>query len=98
MRIGRVGHPGHKAPVVFVDKKTAVAVDSLIPGRSIETLESGALESVRATSLDALPTINLTDVRIGSPVARPSKTICMGLNYRKHAAEPGATPPFLGPY
>jgi 2-keto-4-pentenoate hydratase/2-oxohepta-3-ene-1,7-dioic acid hydratase in catechol pathway len=33
------------------------------------------------------------NVRIGSPVARPSKIICIGLNYADHARETGATPP-----
>ena len=31
-------------------------------------------------------------VRIGAPVARPSKIICIGLNYADHAKETGATP------
>jgi len=93
MRIGRVGNQGHEKPVVFVDDKTAVAVDSLIPDWSRETLESGALERVKAASLDSLPTIDLAGVRIGAPVARPTKVVCIGLNYRKHAAETGATPP-----
>ncbi|QNH63521.1 fumarylacetoacetate hydrolase family protein [Hymenobacter sediminicola] len=33
------------------------------------------------------------DVRLGSPVARPSKIVCVGLNYADHARETGATPP-----
>ena len=33
------------------------------------------------------------DVRIGSPVARPSKIICIGLNYADHAKETGAALP-----
>jgi 2,4-didehydro-3-deoxy-L-rhamnonate hydrolase len=33
------------------------------------------------------------DVRIGSCVARPSKIICIGLNYAKHAAESGMALP-----
>jgi 2,4-didehydro-3-deoxy-L-rhamnonate hydrolase len=32
-------------------------------------------------------------VRLGAPVARPSKIICVGLNYAKHAQESGATIP-----
>lgn len=32
-------------------------------------------------------------VRIGSPVARPSKIICVGLNYSRHAEETGASIP-----
>jgi 2,4-diketo-3-deoxy-L-fuconate hydrolase len=41
------------------------------------------------TSLQKLP----ADTRIGSPIARPSKIICIGLNYADHAKETGATPP-----
>ncbi len=32
-------------------------------------------------------------VRLGSPVARPSKIICIGLNYADHAKETNAMPP-----
>ena len=31
--------------------------------------------------------------RLGSPIARPSKIICIGLNYRKHAIESGMAVP-----
>ena len=31
--------------------------------------------------------------RIGPPIARPSKIVCIGLNYADHAKETGATPP-----
>lgn len=33
------------------------------------------------------------DVRLGSPIARPSKIVCIGLNYRDHAEETGAKIP-----
>ncbi|MFT3936432.1 MAG: fumarylacetoacetate hydrolase family protein [Chitinophagaceae bacterium] len=33
------------------------------------------------------------DIKLLSPVARPSKIICIGLNYADHAKETGATPP-----
>jgi 2-keto-4-pentenoate hydratase/2-oxohepta-3-ene-1,7-dioic acid hydratase in catechol pathway len=33
------------------------------------------------------------DVRLGSPVARPSKIVCVGLNYRDHARESGMAEP-----
>jgi 2-keto-4-pentenoate hydratase/2-oxohepta-3-ene-1,7-dioic acid hydratase in catechol pathway len=33
------------------------------------------------------------DVRLGSPIARPSKIVCIGLNYIDHARETNATPP-----
>ena len=31
--------------------------------------------------------------RLGPPIARPSKIVCIGLNYADHAKETGATPP-----
>ncbi len=33
------------------------------------------------------------EIRLASPIARPSKIICIGLNYADHARETGATPP-----
>ena len=33
------------------------------------------------------------DVRFGPPIARPSKIVCIGLNYRAHALETGAALP-----
>ena len=33
------------------------------------------------------------DVRVAAAIARPSKIVCIGLNYRDHAAETGATIP-----
>ncbi|MFI5158239.1 MAG: fumarylacetoacetate hydrolase family protein [Sphingobacteriales bacterium] len=39
-----------------------------------------------------LPQIN-EDVRLGCPIARPSKIVCIGLNYVDHAKETNATPP-----
>ena len=32
-------------------------------------------------------------VRLGAPLARPSKIVCVGLNYAKHAEESGMEPP-----
>jgi 2,4-diketo-3-deoxy-L-fuconate hydrolase len=40
----------------------------------------------------SLPVIN-TGERLGPPVGRPSKLICIGLNYRDHAKESGARLP-----
>jgi 2,4-didehydro-3-deoxy-L-rhamnonate hydrolase len=33
------------------------------------------------------------DANLAPPIARPSKLICVGLNYARHAAESGASPP-----
>lgn len=41
---------------------------------------------------DACPEVS-GDVRLGSAIARPSKIVCIGLNYAKHAAESGMEVP-----
>jgi 2-keto-4-pentenoate hydratase/2-oxohepta-3-ene-1,7-dioic acid hydratase in catechol pathway len=50
------------------------------------------LSSWLNTNQSTLPEIP-AGARLGSPIARPSKIICVGLNYRKHAAEAGMAVP-----
>lgn len=51
--------------------------------------ESGGLDRLRKfieANKDRMPKVS-KDTRLGSPVARPSKIICIGLNYADHARE-----------
>ena len=92
MRIARVGELGAEKPAVVVGNE-AVLVDSLIADWNRTTLEEGALEKVAAATLDHLPRVSLSSTRIGPPIDRPTKVICVGMNYLKHIAETnGATP------
>jgi len=57
-----------------------------------EWLQSGGLDALRkvdVTSLAVLP----SGQRIGAPISRTGKIVCVGLNYRDHAAESGMDPP-----
>lgn len=93
MRIARVGEIGQEKPVV-VRNDHYVLVDSLISDWSRESLENGAYEKVVAADLSKLPTIAKNSVRIGAPINRPTKVICIGLNYLGHIKETNAdTPP-----
>jgi len=57
-------------------------------------LSSGGVARVRdALARDALPVVDAEGLRIGAPIARPGKIVCIGLNYRDHAAESGADEP-----
>jgi 2-keto-4-pentenoate hydratase/2-oxohepta-3-ene-1,7-dioic acid hydratase in catechol pathway len=57
-------------------------------------LASGGVARVReALARDALPVIDAEGLRIGAPIARPGKIVCIGLNYSDHAAESGADVP-----
>lgn len=48
-------------------------------------------QAIAAGALDVLA--DADSLRRGAPVARPGKVVCIGLNYRDHAAETGAEIP-----
>ena len=56
---------------------------------------SGGLARVaEAVAAGGLPVLDGHDgARVGAPVAQPGKIVCIGLNYRDHAAETGAAIP-----
>lgn len=93
MRIARIGEVGQEKPAV-VRNHEYVLVDSIIPDWSRESLENGAFEKVAGANLENLPTVAKGATRIGAPINRPTKVICIGLNYLGHIKETNAdTPP-----
>ena len=93
MRIARFGAKGSERPAVMISDSQAVYVDHLIKDWNRDELEAGAYAKVKSADLTSLTPVDIAGLRIGSPVARPTKLICIGLNYAKHAAESGMTPP-----
>ncbi len=93
MRLARLGNLGLEKPAVILSEIDAVFVDHVIADWNREELETGALDKVCALDLEKLPRVRISDYRIGAPVDRPTKAICIGLNYLKHAKETGATIP-----
>jgi 2-keto-4-pentenoate hydratase/2-oxohepta-3-ene-1,7-dioic acid hydratase in catechol pathway len=93
MKIARFGNVGSERPAVMVSQTQAVYVDHLIKDWNRSELESGAYEKVKSADLSAQTPFDIAGLRIASPVARPTKLICIGLNYARHAAESGMTPP-----
>jgi acylpyruvate hydrolase len=71
--------------------------DPQLPGDIVGLLEGGpaALDRARRALGSAGPeaTIDRQEVRLAAPIARPGKIICIGLNYRDHAAESNAPLP-----
>lgn len=92
MKIARIGEIGAEKPAVIEGDK-AILVDSLISDWDRLTLSNGAYEKVAAADLSALPRVPLAGQRIGSPINKPTKVICVGLNYLKHIEESKATTP-----
>jgi 2,4-diketo-3-deoxy-L-fuconate hydrolase len=50
------------------------------------SLADGSLERLRKVDVRDLPRVE-GPVRLGSPITRPGKIVCVGLNYRAHAEE-----------
>lgn len=92
MKIARIGAAGYEKPVV-IDGNHAIDVSSLVSDWNRTELENGGYEKVAKADLSTLVRTPLKGVRFGSPVARPTKVICVGLNYIGHIAETGADTP-----
>jgi 2-keto-4-pentenoate hydratase/2-oxohepta-3-ene-1,7-dioic acid hydratase in catechol pathway len=88
MRLMRLGPVGSERPAVAGEDGT------LFDLSGVDIFSPGAIEHV-ATALTAgnLPPIGPEELRVGAPIPRPGKVVCIGLNYRDHAAETGQAVP-----
>ncbi|MFF0476299.1 fumarylacetoacetate hydrolase family protein [Streptomyces sp. NPDC004284] len=94
MKLLRVGEPGAETPVVRDADGTTYALSGLTGDIDGPFLASGGIERVRAALTEgSLPAVDTAGRRVGAPVARPGKVVCIGLNYRDHAEETGAAVP-----
>ncbi|MDG5806168.1 fumarylacetoacetate hydrolase family protein [Streptomyces ossamyceticus] len=94
MKLLRVGAPGEERPAVRTSDGRLLDLSAVTADIDGSFLGSGGVERARA-ALEAggLPELDPGGLRIGAPVARPGKIVCVGLNYRDHAAETGAAIP-----
>ncbi len=100
MKLIRVGAAGAERPAVLLPDGRRVDASAVLAEAGLadfdETFfESDGLVTLQAwidagtpggASLDAV-------ARLGPPIRRPSKIVCVGLNYRDHAEETGAAVP-----
>lgn len=93
MRLMRIGPVGAERPVLL-DGDEALDASSVVTDfdRTWWT-DGGPKRLAAAWSEGRLPRADIDGQRIGAPVARPGKVVCVGLNYRDHAAETGAAIP-----
>lgn len=96
MKLIRVGDAGNEIPGVLTEggrRVDASAFLSSIGHRDYDErfFAGDAIDRLATWEPDG-PTLDDGD-RLGSPVARPSKLICVGLNFRDHAAETGQAEP-----
>ncbi len=94
MKLARVGQPGDECPVAIDDQGTAHDLSSLTGDIDGRFLAGGGIAAARSAVVAGdLPSVDLTDVRFGSPVGRPNMLMCVGLNYMRHALETNAEIP-----
>ena len=93
MKLIRFGEAGKEKPGVLMGEKRW-DVSSIVTDYNESFFENDGLLKLEAALQNniAFPEVDAT-VRLGPPVARPSKIICIGLNYVDHAKETNAPIP-----
>ncbi len=91
MRLIRFGEPGREAPGLWQDGRIVALRRHFpnIPDVGEAFFREGWLERIRGLDDAGME----QDVRLGPPIAYPSKLICLGKNYVEHAREGHFEPP-----
>ena len=91
MKLLRVGAPGAERPAVLDAGGVARDVSGIVDDYGPAFFAGDGPDRVAAAvARGGLPEVQ---GRIGAPIARPGKIVCIGLNYHDHAAETGQAPP-----
>jgi 2-keto-4-pentenoate hydratase/2-oxohepta-3-ene-1,7-dioic acid hydratase in catechol pathway len=95
MKLLRVGTAGAERPALLDAGGTLRDLSGVVPDIDGTLLADPAAQArVRAAAdTGGLPVLDGTGLRIGPPLGRIGKVVCIGLNYHDHARETGAEPP-----
>ena len=95
MKLIRFGKQGEEKPGILLSNDEKIDVSSFVSDYDENFFGSGGLISLKdwlSENEASAPRLD-DNVRIGPPIARPSKIICIGLNFKDHAAESGFDAP-----
>ncbi len=92
MRLLRVGAPGRERPALLDESGRMRDLSGVIDDLDASFLAADGIRRLAEVPLDELPVLATEGLRVGPPL-RPGKIVCIGLNYRDHAAETGAPLP-----
>lgn len=95
MKLIRFGELNKEKPGLLLPSGTKVDVSSFISDYNEEFFGNNGIEKLKAwlrKNQDSCPIVD-DEVRLGAPLVRPSKIVCVGLNYSQHAAESGMDVP-----
>ena len=96
MKLLRIGAVGAEKPAALADEGRYVDLSDVVDDFDEAFFASGGLDRIRpivASRREAGDAVPLGGERIGAPIARPHQILCIGLNYRDHAAETGQAVP-----
>ncbi|MDR6979160.1 2-keto-4-pentenoate hydratase/2-oxohepta-3-ene-1,7-dioic acid hydratase in catechol pathway [Streptomyces sp. 3330] len=94
MKLLRAGPPEEERPAVRAHDGRLLDLSPVTPEIDGLFLSSGGADRARAAAgAGGLPEVDAEGLRVGAPVARPGKIVCVGLNHPDHAAETGAAIP-----
>lgn len=90
MKLARFGDVGSEIPAVVLDDAGALDARSVTDDYDPVFFAGDGLARLdRAVSEGGLPPLRTDGLRVGAPMSRPGKVVCIGLNYRNHAIESG---------
>lgn len=95
MKLIRFGEPGRERPGVLTGDGTRIDASAFGMDYGETFFEGGGIQRLRewlARNGADVPRVPAR-IRLGPPIARPSKIVCIGLNFRDHAAEQNAPVP-----
>ncbi|GAA1764437.1 fumarylacetoacetate hydrolase family protein [Luedemannella helvata] len=94
MRLVRLGDAGAERPAVLAEDGRLFDLGGITRDVDGAFLAGGGLaRAAAALAAGELPELDGRGLRVGAPIARPGKVVCIGLNYADHAAESGAATP-----
>lgn len=93
MRFARIQHDRRTGIAVSRDDKIHALFAS--DGKDLDDWLGAEVDTLRRLEAQCLggEVLDQSDVQFLTPVARPTKIICVGLNYREHSEECGFVPP-----
>ena len=95
MKLIRLGEAGKEKPGVLLNDGARVDVSSIVSDYDEEFFGDGGFNVLQRwleRNKAAAPRVSAA-TRLGPPICRPSKIICIGANYREHVVESGAEVP-----
>ena len=96
MYLMRIGAPGAEKPAARIDDQSYVDLSDVVDDFNEGFFGAGGLDRIRpvvAERANAGQVSQFAGQRVGAPIARPHQILCIGLNYRDHAAETGQAVP-----